>query len=173
MNLLITGKPGVGKTTLIQKIIANTHVAWGGFYTQEIRENDNRVGFQIIALNGQTGILAHIKYQSKFRVGKYYVNIQDLDSIAVRAVQQAIIERKPILIDEIGKMELYSEKFKMIVNQALNAVPPVLGTITMANLSFVNMVKQRQDVTIAELTSNNRTFMETLVTDFLAKQGIF
>jgi len=172
MNFFITGKPGIGKTTLVRNIVAQTNLQWAGFYTQEIRENENRVGFEIIGLNGETGILAHINHHSKFRVGKYKVSLYDLETVGVAAIEQALMERRPILIDEIGKMELISDKFKTVVKRALTATQVVLGTITMADLSFVNQIKRRTDVIVAELTADNRNILQTMILDFLQEQGI-
>ena len=158
MNYFITGKPGVGKTTLVQEIIKMTNLRWGGFYTKEIRENEKRIGFQIINLFGEAGILAHVNFNSRFKIGRYKVNIQDLESVGTASIERALAGRMPILIDEIGKMELFSNNFKSVVNRVLNSQQFVLGTITTANISFVNEIKRRADVVVAELTVDSSAY---------------
>jgi nucleoside-triphosphatase len=54
---LITGKPGVGKTTLVQKIIKRMgSVNMAGFYTSEIRSEGSRLGFELQGLKGNNFI---------------------------------------------------------------------------------------------------------------------
>ncbi|GAI48491.1 unnamed protein product, partial [marine sediment metagenome] len=77
--LLLTGKPGTGKTALIKEAIAKTRIRAGGFYTEEIRSGGVRQGFRIITLDGQDGILAHINISSPYQVSKYRVDINSLN----------------------------------------------------------------------------------------------
>jgi len=154
-NILLTGKPGIGKTTLVRKVVEQLgNIKAGGFYTQEIRENSVRVGFRITTLDGRRGILAHVNHKGKFRVGKYGVNLGDIDEIAVSSILNSL-DRDLILIDEIGKMELYSEKFKEVVVKALET-GRVLGTIRLGRDEFTNEIKKRNDTRIIEVTLENR-----------------
>lgn len=68
-NILLTGDPGVGKTTLIQKVVQDLSGNAGGFYTKEIRENSRRIGFEIVTFSGRRGILASTKIRSPLNVG--------------------------------------------------------------------------------------------------------
>ena len=86
----LTGRPGVGKTTLIKKEIAAVGDRAGGFYTQEIRERGNRLGFEIITLEGQRALLAHMDCASPYRMGKYGVDIQSLNRVGVVAQRKAV-----------------------------------------------------------------------------------
>ena len=106
-NILVTGPPRCGKSTLIEKVILRIEKPMTGFFTREIKEKGKRVGFSIITLDGKKGVLAHQNIRSRCRVGKYGVNLDDIDRIAV----PSIIPMKPdeiVLIDEIGKMECLS-----------------------------------------------------------------
>lgn len=152
-NILLTGKPGIGKTTLILKVIDNLDA--GGFYTKEIRESGNRVGFELITLSGQRKVFAHRDFQTKYRVGKYSIDVSVLDDLGVESIRKAISDKKVIVIDEIGKMELFSEKFRKIVISALDSHCSVLATITKASHPFVERVKSRNDVEIIEVTERN------------------
>jgi len=147
-NIFITGIPGCGKTTLIKEILEELKIEAGGFFTQEIRERGERKGFKIITLDGKEGILAHQNINSKFRVSKYGVNLKDLEEIAVPSILKAIDEGKIVVIDEIGKAELFSEKFKEAVFKALNSKNKVLGTIKISKDFFTEKIRKREDTKI-------------------------
>ncbi len=147
-NIFITGIPGCGKTTLIKEILNKLKIEAGGFFTQEIRERGERKGFKIITLDGKEGILAHQNINSKFRVSKYGVNLKDLEEIAVPSILKAIDEGKIVVIDEIGKAELFSEKFKEAVFKALNSKNKVLGTIKISKDFFTEKIRKREDTKI-------------------------
>ncbi len=156
MNLFITGRPGVGKTTLIRSVIAKLGRSCEGFYTREIRnQSTGRVGFEIVTLDGKTALLAHIARRTTHRVGKYFVQIENIDRIIVPCLEAAIARAEVIVIDEIGKMELFSDRFQQVVLAALDAPGHVLGTIALADLPFIQAIKARPDVDIIELSREN------------------
>jgi len=158
INILLTGKPGVGKTTVIKKIIEKYKKNISGFYTEEIREKGNRVGFRIKNTDGEEGLLSHIDIKSKFKVGKYSVNIRDIDRIGVDSINRALNndEMDIIVIDEIAKMELFSENFKNVVLSSLNSSKIVVGVIQDKNIEFLNRIRERKDVKIISITFQNR-----------------
>ena len=165
MNTLITGKPGCGKTTLIKQIIEELRLNAGGFYTQEIRIGGRRVGFKIISLDGNESILAHVDIKSPYRVSKYGVNIEGLERIGVESILKALEENDVIVIDEIGKMELFSPRFKEVVNKALNSEKMLLATILLAPNPFTDKIKRRQDVKLFYLTPENREKVKEEIKD--------
>ncbi len=156
MNILLTGHPGVGKTTIIKKLIEKLKIPAGGFYTEEIRENNMRMGFAVATLSGFKGVLAHRNFKSRYRVGQYGVGVYTLNRIGVKEIQMCLMEKKVIVIDEIGKMELLSPQFQSVVEKALDADNPVLGTITLARHPLVQKITARSDVKITEVTKENR-----------------
>jgi len=156
-NILVAGKPRAGKTTLITEVIDNLRdKSIGGFYTQEIRKGGERKGFRIRTLDGKEGILAHKVTKSKYKVGSYGVNIEDLEGIGVVSIEVALKERDIVVIDEIGKMELYSKKFEEAVIRTLNSPKRVLATIPEHRNRFLNEIRRRNDVELVEITPNNR-----------------
>lgn len=137
----------------------------GGFITQEIREKGDRVGFQIVSYpEGKRGVLARKGMTSSYRLGSYGVNLQDLESIGCAAIEKALFSGRIIIVDEIGKMELFSKKFRGILNQALNSQQKVLATIMERKNEFADRIKAREDVTIVKM---NRLNFESSYQDVL------
>jgi len=164
-NLLITGPPRCGKTTVVKKIINDPQATQklGGFYTEEFRKKGERVGFKIISLpNKKEGILARKGLSSLYRVGKYGVNLEDFEKIGCSAVKEALSAGKTIIIDEIGKMELYSDIFKDVLLHALDSTNRVLATIMEKKNEFADEIKKRKDVKLISLDRTNfiTIFME-------------
>ena len=87
MNILLTGRPGIGKTTLIKKLIDSVSLSKGGFYTEEIRKGRERIGFSLITLEGKKSTLSSIKIKSPYRVGKYRVDVDSFEKVGVEAVK--------------------------------------------------------------------------------------
>ena len=154
-NILFTGTPGCGKSTLIEKIVARTKSSATGFFTREIRERGRRVGFSINTLNGKEGVLVHQNIKSRYKVGKYGVNIQDIDHVAVPAMHPDN-EKILVVIDEIGKMECFSPLFRDTVIRVFNSKNPVLGSIPLKGGPFIEHIKQRDDILLIEVSEGNR-----------------
>jgi nucleoside-triphosphatase len=165
--LLLTGKPGTGKTALIKEALARTKVKGGGFYTEEIRTGGIRQGFRIITLDGQEAVLAHVSISSPYQVSKYRVDTDSLNRVGVFALRQALKESDLIVIDEIGKMELMSPQFKEAVTQAINSGKKVLGTIMLNPHPFADEIKRRPEVETLLVTRDNRTEVMRKVLDWL------
>jgi len=156
MNYFLTGLPKAGKTTLLKKVVEKLQRPAGGFFTEEIKENDIRVGFMIATLSGIKGVLSHKNSKSRCRVGKYGVEVSTLDSLGVKEIEEALRDKKLLVIDEIGKMELFSERFKEAVWKALDSENPVLGTIMAKKNPFADRVKKRNDIEVLEVKQENR-----------------
>jgi len=155
-NILITGMPGVGKTTFIRNLIARLEgVRLAGFFTQEIREKGVRIGFELVGLDGERSILSHTGFKSRLRVSKYGVDVDGFEKF-LDAQQFFIPEPDLILIDEIGKMECFSEKFMNLVTAVLGAEIPLVATISQRGRGFISEVKARKDVVLAELSLQSR-----------------
>jgi nucleoside-triphosphatase len=158
--LILTGAPGVGKTTVLSKTaeaLKKKGVSVGGMVTREVREENVRVGFEILDLtSGKHGWLAHVKGAGP-QVGKYHVNLGDLDKVGTAAITQAVEKCTVVAIDEIGPMELYSPKFKQAVAQALESKKLLLMVVHgKAKDPLVTQVKRRIDAQILNVTFSNR-----------------
>jgi len=165
-NILLTGLPRVGKTTVVQKV-ARQLDRCAGFYTQEVKEENARVGFRLVTLDNKECILSHKSARSPYRVGKYRVNRDCIERLGVAAIKHGIERGCTIIIDEIGKMELFSDVFKNAVLRALASDSPVLGTILLRSHPFCDRIKKRDDVTIIEVTEDNRDNLPIEISDRL------
>lgn len=164
---LITGMPGTGKTSLIKRVIAPLEIKAGGFFTQEIRLHDIREGFRIVTLDGKTGLLSHINIHSPYRVSKYGVDINALNDLGVGELKRSAGLCDLIVIDEIGKMELFSEQFKSTVINLIESGKTVLGTIMLKSDPWADMIKQKPQVNLLTLTRQNRDESLELVEEWL------
>jgi nucleoside-triphosphatase len=163
-NILITGQPGIGKTTFIKKLagqLKDLHPL--GFYTMEIREAGIRKGFELISLDGRKGILSHVDIKSPCRVSKYGVDVGRfetfLDSIPLLDPTTSIV-----IIDEIGKMECFSGKFRSLVVDILDSDKLLVATIALKGSGMIADIKKRDDVKLFQVKQENR---DPLVSEIL------
>jgi nucleoside-triphosphatase len=172
MKLLLTGPPGVGKTTVIQKVLSGIEISAGGFYTQELREKGlrqglrlcRRIGFSLRTLDGKEGVLAHIDYQGRYRVGRYVVDIALFEALALPALERALETKELVVIDEIGKMELFSRRFQEMVLHILDqAEQHLLGVIHQGRGPFMASIKRRRDLEIMAVSQANRDELPALI----------
>jgi len=162
--------PGVGKTTVVQKVIAilkDKGLKVGGISCPEIRVNNIRVGFEIIdLLTGNRGVLSHIDQDSGPRVGKYRVNLQGLSNIGVDGLNNAIRDADYIVIDEVGPMELQGEDFQEAVKNIVEGTKPVLGIIHWKmNHRLIDNIRSRGDVKLVEVTVKNRDIIPSVIAE--------
>ena len=143
-NLLLTGAPGCGKTTVLERVAEHLgDLRLAGFLTVELREHGQRVGFEAIGLGGRRAILAHVRIRSPLAVGRYGVEPGRL----VPLIDEELV-RPPgtvdlYLIDEIGKMECHCPQFVATMRRLLGEPIPVLATIAFRGGGFIAEVKQR------------------------------
>lgn len=158
-NLLLTGRPGSGKSTIIQQIVRDLKsrgIRIAGLYCPEIRGPEGRLGFKIVELSsGEERILAHVKERGP-RVSKYGVNLANLQEMSKKAIE-SLSEADVVVIDEIGPMEVMSPLFRELVRKALNSSKPVLSAIhKRTERGFIAEIKSRKDVEIFEVTPTRR-----------------
>lgn len=146
---------------MIKKIIPKLPLFANGFYTEEERTGDKRVGFLMHTLDGKKGYLAHQDIQSEFHIRRYGVSIKNIEKIAIPSITP--IENQIIVLDEIGKMECFSEKFVQATEKALNSPNIVIGTITFGGTDFILQVKEHPDIEIIEVTQKNREVLPEVV----------
>ena len=153
-KILITGPPGCGKTTLIKNLYHKLkHLNPAGFYTEEIRKNGRRVGFRITTFKGDEDILAHVNIKSKFRVSKYGVNVEGFERI-LRGIDFFNPEHEIIMIDEIGKMECFSDYFRNLVLKLFESDKPFIATIAIRGNDFIERLKKKEMVKLYNIVKD-------------------
>ncbi|XP_010484702.1 PREDICTED: uncharacterized protein LOC104762977 isoform X2 [Camelina sativa] len=194
--LLVTGPPGVGKTTLIMRVLdmmrmrmrmkglSNPNLKIQGFYTRKSRPEEmrerrggQRVGFQVVTLDGRTSLLASSTVSSQESmtswpsVGKYKVDIASFESIALPELQVKE-DTHLFIIDEVGKMEMFSPSFFPAVLTVLESNIPLLASIPSpksgGHLPGVARLKNQPGVTIINLSESNRDSMKRHIFDVLS-----
>ena len=166
----ITGSPGIGKTTVLLRTVENLEKDGGkigGMISREVREEGNRVGFEILDFETKKrGWLARVNQPSGPQVGKYRVNLNDLEAVGAGAIRNAVARAQVIIIDEVGPMELHSLAFKEAVVQALGSDKPVLGVVHQrARDPLIDLIRRRTDAEISEVTCANRENAHKLLID--------
>jgi nucleoside-triphosphatase len=166
---LLTGGPGVGKTTIIKLVLERAGLSAGGFFTEEIRSGGVRQGFRIVILDGEKATLSHIDIRGPARVGKYGVDVGALERVGVAALREAMLRCDLLVIDEIGKMELFSDAFREVVKEAINSGRRVLGTIMLSPHPWADEVKRYPNVVTITVTRSNRERVLEQVTRWLSR----
>jgi nucleoside-triphosphatase len=157
VKILLTGMPGCGKTTAVTKIVAGLKDAnLAGFYTEEIRQNNIRKGFHWTTLAGETGILAHVDFKGPFKVGKYGVDVAGFEKSVLSVLDPETTNADLFVIDEIGKMECFSQKFIAAVRRLLTSDTSLLVTVARKGTGLIRQVKNHPGTKICNLTPDNR-----------------
>jgi nucleoside-triphosphatase len=162
--ILITGQPGIGKTTLIKRLAEKAGEQAGGFYTQEIREGGIRKGFEIVTFDGERTYLSLKSPQRAFDreivFKSYRINLDGIEKVAVPALLKARAEGKIVIVDEIGPMEIFSRIFCDTIRQLLDDENvTMIGTIIKRPYQFADEVKRHLRIQIVEITYKNRDGM--------------
>ncbi|PSN48931.1 Cancer-related nucleoside-triphosphatase [Blattella germanica] len=157
---------GIGKTTLVQKLcdkLANSSVPAKGFYTEEVRSGQKRIGFDIVTLDGKRGTLARImesapQTPARHMVGQYTVSLKSFETLACPVFQTQTGD--VLVLDEIGRMELFSDSFKREVTKAFgNTGITILATIPIPKakpMPFIENLRRRPDSVVVEVDRSNR-----------------
>lgn len=167
--VLLTGLPGVGKTTMVKKIADNL-VARGlkvaGITTSEVRENGQRIGFRITDLStGEEGWLARKESSGGPRTGSYRIVMDDLERIGVEALRKLI--RGGIdfaIVDEVGPMEMTSSSFRSSLGEVFHGSQATLVTVKLGS-RYEEIDAIRNECLQLELTSSNREEVYANLTD--------
>jgi len=163
-RIAITGRPGVGKTTLIERVLERIPCTAGGMLSKEIRVCGRRVGFALFDVaTGAEGTLAHIHHTNGPKVGRYTVDVRSIETIGIAGVLDAIRTKDLVVIDEIAPMEFCSPAFLPAVEAALESDKALLIS-THANADHPLAHRVRRELTLFRVKLSNR---DDLVDDVL------
>jgi nucleoside-triphosphatase len=172
MVTLIEARPGAGKTTALERLaelLRERGAPLAGFLTAEIRDGGKRVGFAIETLRGERGTLAHIDHPGPPRVGRYGVDLEEFERLALPALRP---RADVVLIDELGKMELASVAFRDAVASLIEGGAPVVATVGAARHPFTDCLKARPYAGLVRLTRENRDELPQMLAEELAQQRV-
>lgn len=154
MNILFTGEPHVGKSTLLERLVSGLPNK-SGFITKEVLKDGSRTGFELVSAIGDRALLVSTELASPFRVSRYGVDVEGFDRFLA-----GLRQPKPedlVYVDEIGQMELYSEKFRQLVKHYLELPNTFVATLSSVySNDFTETLRSRSDVQIIDLTLDNR-----------------
>ena len=170
---LLTAPPRTGKSTAIKKIVNMLGPNnCGGFYTEEIRKDGDRIGFKIISLNGKEGILADVDLDSPYKISKYGVNLEVFEDIGLKELYRAIDSKdiNYLIIDEIGPMQLFSDEYKELLLKLLTIDKIVIGTIFYANYDWLDDYKKNKQIKLIEIDENNRNTIPLQIVEEVTKE---
>jgi nucleoside-triphosphatase THEP1 len=166
-NIIITGIPRSGKSTILKKIIQKIYHKVG-FVANEVCKDGERVGFELENHKGEKCTLASVDFQTKFKVSKYFVDIKNLDKM-IQSLDK-FDKGDFLFLDEIGQMELFSESFKLLVERYLNSSNIFLATLSKIYTNdFIESIKKRKDIFLIEITEKNRNEKEEYIKTLLRK----
>ena len=157
LKILLEGRPGVGKTTVVRRLaelLRRGGVPLAGFTTEEIRAGRRRVGFKVETTSGEDGVLAHVDLPGPPRVGKYGVDVATFERLALPALDAG--NEEIVVVDEIGKMELASDRFREAVTALFDSESSVVATVQIHRHAFTDALKARQDAEVVRVTEANR-----------------
>lgn len=153
-HILLTGRPGIGKTTVVRRLIERlSAMVLAGFYTEEIRRGGQREGFRAVTLSGRSAILAHIRVKGPARIGRYGVDVAGFEELVIPELGRPC---DLLVVDEIAKMECLSPRFVAAIERLLADETPVVATVAATGGGLVASVKSRDDVELLEVTHASR-----------------
>jgi nucleoside-triphosphatase len=165
--VLLTGRPGIGKTTCLRRALARLDRPAGGFFTEEVREGGRRVGFDLVTLDGQRAALARVGEGGGPRVGPYGVSVETVERVGTPAVRAAVRAGRLVVIDEIGKMEMTAAAFREAVEEALRSPVDVLGVILSTSHPWADTIKAHPGAELVTVTLATRDALPGALADRL------
>jgi nucleoside-triphosphatase len=168
--LLLTGRPGIGKTTVIRKLASGlTHRSLAGFFTEEMRRAGRRCGFRAVTFDGASSVIAHVDHPGPHRVSRYGVDVAAIDRLADTTLRPRS-EIDLFLIDEIGKMECLSPRFVAAIEELIGASRWIVATIGLSGGGFIAEVKRQPRALLREVTLANRDGLADRIAPWLEEQ---
>ena len=166
-TLILSGTPGIGKTTLIKAVIKELGDQAGGFFSEEILGPGGRKGYKLVTLDGQWGIMAHADFKSKSNFGRFGVETHIIDRLGAGAINAALTDKPIVVIDEIGKITMFSSQFQSAAVKAVGSPKVVLATAMSDNHPWLMALKAFPGVTVWEVTKKNRNALVKQVLEWV------
>lgn len=182
INILLTGLPGVGKSTLFEKVLKAYKSPMRGLLTREIRlgADTGRLGFQMGSLRKKrrpgTGfvfygnVIAHVNYSKERAVSRYGVDVAAINALCTSYLNQNSKPGTLLYADEIAQMQLFSSNFPLLVIKYLDAPNTAIMTLSAVfHNSLTDEIRKRKDVMIIEVTPQNREMLQGFILGLISK----
>ena len=155
--LLLTGRPGVGKTTVVRRaaeLLQGRRIS--GFYTAELRDAaGRRRGFEAVLFGGGRSTIAEVGLAGPHRVGRYGVDVAVIERLAEATLRPAA-GADFYLVDEIGKMECLSGRFVRAVEELADSGALLVATVARWGGGLIADIKRHPGAEVREVTAANR-----------------
>lgn len=158
-KILLKGAPGVGKSTVVARLVdllRGKGVPVAGFLTRELREDGRRVGFAVCDLDGTEAVIARENYTTNVQVGRYRVDVAAFERTALPALIRMLGQNQVVIIDEIGRMQLASTAFVNVLHKIMDRNMPVVATVHIFEHPVTDGLLRREDVQIVEVSEAAR-----------------
>lgn len=147
---IIRGKPGSGKSTvamIVKERLEKLGIKVGGIRTPEVRFKGERIGFEVEnLLTGERTLFASVNYEGRPRVSKYGIRIDLFERVAIPALIEASEDCDVIVVDEVGKMELFSHRFVEKIREIWLSDKASLGTAPISRIGFIEEICSLSEV---------------------------
>ena len=152
-KIFLTGKNGVGKSTLCDKVLQNTKFSFGGFKTLPVLDGQKLKGFKIRDI--ETGDEEEIAYfDDKFLI---HPVVGGFENLGVKSLKNAFEHKELVVMDELGFLESEAESFKNTVFEVLKSGKMVIGVMKIDRNEFLDEV--RKYVEILQVNEENRDIL--------------
>lgn len=169
--ILLTGDPGVGKSTLacnvIGKLLAEKIVGKEdlfGYTTVRLLDSAGGTeGFEAVTRGGERCVIASTRVQTPHRYRKFFVGLDAFETTLASEFKRAAKHERPIVhIDEIGLMEKASPGYTAALTDFIrNFNAPIIGVIKMVeNDDFLDSLIESANVFTYTVTKSNRKALE-------------
>lgn len=180
MKILLSGKPGVGKSTVLSKVretLLSEGLTVSGCLVKEIRELNNRLGFEVHYMPSQAiTVLGHrqILFSSKY-VSNYSINISGIDQELIPFMNRLSLSTPSdvMLFDEIGRMQNMSPSFIPALDCLLSADIPLIATIVNDPEEWAQKYKEDPNFFYVIVDAENRDSTPDLLNSMIRSSVLF
>ncbi len=176
MKILLTGKAGIGKSTILKKVASDLKMPKYGIVAREIRDGQNqRIGFEAATFDGRSSIFAHkFAFKTEFAVGKYHIDIKAIDDFIVPELRKGLKKNNAIIfIDEIGRMQSFSSEFLSVARDVFLSKSNLLATIVLEDEPWSLEFKRHLDTILIEVNTENREYLVGILEAVFSNTGVY
>lgn len=166
MKILLTGKPGIGKSTILKEVLGSLDMPKYGIVAEEIRNNQGqRVGFEAVTCDGKSSVFAHkLVFKTEFSIGDYYVDVKAINDFIVPELKEGLSKEKFIVfIDEIGRMQSFSSEFINVTKRLFSSKSHLLATIVFEDEPWSLKFKKCPGTILIEVNEKNRMYLAEII----------